>query len=318
MKKNLKITLGITLLISLLITRTYLYALASNMPEVNMKPFFEVTNTEVAKNEKVEMVINLESIKYDEFTFKLESDEIMDSVELPQTEEINTEKNSNEIVMEVSKEKTNVQSINLYYSIPETKQVGDTIKFVVTITSSMNNEMVGANNEENKNVQDSIYSELPKEYEESIEVEIKIVEGKNENINGSGSSGNQFPNQNGQSSVTQPNISNNNMSMPSGTISYTSAPKVTYNGSDNNYLKKLAVDGYELNREFSKENTTYFVTVNSDVEKLSITAKSDDSDATVCVYGNSGLKEGTNKVLITVTAENGNVRTYRVYVTKNS
>ena len=126
-----------------------------------------------------------------------------------------------------------------------------------------------------------------------------------------------MPNQTGQSS-TKPNISNNNVSIPSSSVSYNTTQKVTYNGSDNNYLKKLVVSNYELNREFSKENTTYFVTIENDINKLNIKATAQDEDAIVCVYGNENLKEGTNKILISVTAENGNVRNYRIYVTKNS
>ena len=58
------------------------------------------------------------------------------------------------------------------------------------------------------------------------------------------------------------------------------------------------------------------VTIDKDIENLNITAKAEVSSATVTIYGNTNLKSGTNKILINVTAENGDVKTYRIYVTK--
>lgn len=94
--------------------------------------------------------------------------------------------------------------------------------------------------------------------------------------------------------------------------------EVTYNGSDNNYLKNIVVNGHTLNKEFSKDNSTYFITVENDVDSLDITTSQDEDSEIVCIYGNESLSEGINKILISVTAENGNVRNYRIYVTKKS
>jgi hypothetical protein len=91
---------------------------------------------------------------------------------------------------------------------------------------------------------------------------------------------------------------------------------VTYKGDSNNYLSTLSISGYDFTTEFSKTNTTYFVNVDSSVEKLSITATAEDSTATVSIYGNSDLKEGNNKILVTVTADNGDIKTYRIYAVK--
>lgn len=93
---------------------------------------------------------------------------------------------------------------------------------------------------------------------------------------------------------------------------------VTYNGSDNNYLSSLSISGYEFTKSFSKENTTYFVTVDHDLESIDIKQIAEDSNAKVCIYGNNNLIEGTNKILISVTAENGNVRIYRIILTRES
>lgn len=346
MKKNLKKVFIVILLLSLLIPLTYSYALSLAEPDVIQKQFFEISKKEVTKNEKVEMTINLDVIKYNEFTFTLTSDEVIENLEITQSEEITAQQNNNEIVMEINKEETNVQTINLYYSIPENKKVGDTIKFIATITSNIENgidetdkeiiEVPAENEEITKNeIEVSPQSEETnvviddtekvennnnvideqKQDTQTIEIEIKIVEEKSDNQQTTGN--NQIPNQNNGSSGAMPNISINNSNMPSGSMG-TQVQKVVYKGSDNNYLSKLSAKGYTFNREFSKENSTYFITVENDIKKVNITAIAQDDDAKVCVYGNDNLKEGTNKILITVTAENGNVRNYRIYVTKNN
>lgn len=358
MKKNLKISVIIILIFALLIPITYSYALSIVQPNVEEKYFFEVSKTEVTKNEKVEMILNLDSIEYNEFIFELKSDEVIENVEIVQNDEIDAEKNNNEIVMEINKEKTNVKTINLYYSIPENKEVGDTIKFIATITSIINNEKepVGKEESEQPTEKEEIGEEEGKlsiENEEtendeqkqetqSIEIEIKIVEEINDNKednkpednkteiqipntdnNKQEMDNNQIPNKNNGSSTTVQKIPTNYSniqynSMSNITINNNQVPKVTYNGSDNNYLSELTVEGYTFNRAFSKENTTYFISVEKETDKLNISAIVDDDEATVTIYGNESLKEGTNKILITVTAENGDVRNYRIYVTKNS
>ena len=345
MKKNLKKVFIVILLLSLLIPLTYSYALSLAEPDVIQKQFFEISKIEVTKNEKVEMIINLDVIKYKEFTFTLTSDAAIENLEITQSEEITAQQNNNEIVMEINKEKTNVETINLYYSIPESKKVGDTIKFIATITSNTENGIdetdkeiieVPVENEEITNneieispqvdetnviinetekVENNNVIDEPKQETQTIEIEIKIVEEKSDNQQATGN--NQIPNQNNGASGAMPNISINNSNMLSGSMG-TQVQKVVYKGSDNNYLSKLSAKGYTFNREFSKENSTYFITVENDIKKVNITATAQDDNAKVCVYGNDNLKEGTNKILITVTAENGNVRNYRIYVTKNS
>ena len=340
MKKNLKILFIIILIFSLLIPITYSHALSFVEPGKNEKQFFEISKTEFTKNEKVEMIINLDSIKYNEFTFELNSDEVIEKLEIEQSDEIEAERNNNEIVIEINKAKTNVKTIKLFYSIPENKNVGDTIKFIATITNNIKNETQETDKEQNNKPieNEEILNNDSKQEKESIELEIKIVEEKvsdNQENNKPGIQepttdnnkqnidNNKFPNQNDESSTTAqkiptnyPNTQYNSMSNIS--IGNNQVAEVTYKGSDNNYLSELIVDGYTFNRDFSKENTTYFITVGNEIETLDITANVDDDGATLSMYGNEDLKEGTNKILITVTAENGDVRNYRIYVTKNS
>ena len=360
MKKNLKIVCIIILILLLLIPITYSYARSIIELDANEKQFFEISKTEFTKKEKVEMIINLDSINYSKFIFELKSDEVIEELEITQSDEIIAEKNNNEIVMEIDKSKTNINTINLFYSIPENKNVGDTIKFIATITSIMNDEnqevnkeeseLPTENNETTKNDEETniIIDEIekveketqtekeeidnPKQETQSIELEIKIIEEKSDNKpetqepntdnNKQEIDSNKMPNKNNESTTTAQKIPTNYSnvqynSMSNISISNNQVAKVTYKGSDNNYLNELVVDGYTFNRDFSKENTTYFITVEKEIEKLDITAKVDDDEANVTIYGNENLKEGTNKILITVTAENGDVRNYRIYVTKN-
>lgn len=367
MKKNLKMIFIFVVLLIGVIPIIYSYAMPNIAPEKNEKQFFEIAKTEVVKNQKVEMVINLDSINYNEFIFELQSNEDIGNLEITQSDEVTAQKNNNEIVMQINKEKANVKTINLYYKIPENKEVGDTIKFIATITSIINNESEPKDPEQNelitekeemdennaeqtteleetgteeevleKNETDNKTNE-PKQETQSIELEVKIIEEDNDtkkedNVpqfetlnkedNKQQMENNQKPN---TENLIETNVQTKPNSYPS--VQYSSMNNlvidsnqtaiVTYKGSDNNYLKKLSVNGYTLNRKFSKENTTYFIDVDEKTEKIDIKAIAEDDEAIVCIYGNEELKNGTNKILITVTAENGNIRNYRIYVTKN-
>ncbi len=90
----------------------------------------------------------------------------------------------------------------------------------------------------------------------------------------------------------------------------------TYQGSSNNYLSSLSVTGYELNNTFDKTTNDYFISVPENVNSINVNVTKEDSSATVTTYGNTNLVSGQNKVIINVTAQDGSVRTYRVYVTK--
>ena len=91
----------------------------------------------------------------------------------------------------------------------------------------------------------------------------------------------------------------------------------TYKGSANNYLKSLSVTGVEFKNEFKKTTADYFARLDDDdLEKVTVNAVAEDSSAIVTIYGNTNLKKGKNKIIINITADNGDVRTYRIYLTK--
>ncbi len=88
----------------------------------------------------------------------------------------------------------------------------------------------------------------------------------------------------------------------------------TYNGSQNNYLSTLSISGVEFESAFKKTTSDYFATVDSTVTSVNVTATAEDSSAVVTVYGDANLTAGRNKVLINVTAEDGSIRTYRIFI----
>lgn len=110
-------------------------------------------------------------------------------------------------------------------------------------------------------------------------------------------------------------------SMNFATINYsenamtsTQVEKVTYNGSNNNYLSSLAIDGVELNTTFNKENSNYFVEIQNQTS-LNVTAVAEDETAKVVITGEDNITSSESKILISVTAENGDIRYYRIFVT---
>lgn len=92
------------------------------------------------------------------------------------------------------------------------------------------------------------------------------------------------------------------------------AKPVVYYSSSNNYLKSLEVEGYEI--DFNKKVKEYSITVKNDVTSLDIKALAEHSKARVEITGNGDFKVGENTVVITVTAEDGSTRTYKLSVTK--
>lgn len=89
---------------------------------------------------------------------------------------------------------------------------------------------------------------------------------------------------------------------------------VVYNYSSNNYLESLEVEGYEI--DFDKKINEYKITVKNSVTSLDIKAIAEHSKSRVKITGNGDFKEGENTVVITVTAEDGSTREYKLLVTR--
>ena len=73
----------------------------------------------------------------------------------------------------------------------------------------------------------------------------------------------------------------------------------------NTNLETLAVEYYTLSPEYNANVTNYNVEISNLTNDLNILAIPEDEDAKVDISGNKNLKTGNNKVIISVTAENG-------------
>lgn len=86
--------------------------------------------------------------------------------------------------------------------------------------------------------------------------------------------------------------------------------------SNNTNLKVLSIEGVELTPAFSANVTEYSVKLtNYKEQSLKINAQAEDEKATVKVEGNEEIKIGENVISITVTAEDGTTKVYKVAVT---
>ena len=90
--------------------------------------------------------------------------------------------------------------------------------------------------------------------------------------------------------------------------------EATYSSDAN--LKSLSVEGYEINPVFNKSTLEYYLEVENEIDKVTIIASKNDSNATVDGTGEKELTEGLNKVEINVTAQKGNKQTYVINITR--
>lgn len=82
--------------------------------------------------------------------------------------------------------------------------------------------------------------------------------------------------------------------------------------SKNNNLSSLSIDGYELSPAFNKNTTEYTVKLKPETEKIKINATKEDSTATIYGTGNVEVSDGSNKLKVQVTAQNGNTKIYTI------
>lgn len=81
-------------------------------------------------------------------------------------------------------------------------------------------------------------------------------------------------------------------------------------------LSDLQISPGTLSPAFSPETENYTAIVGGDVDTLTVSAPAADASSSVSVSGNEGLQLGDNEVVCTVTAADGQTRTYRIKVTK--
>ena len=244
----------------------------------NNTQFIKINDT-VEIDKEINMILYVDNIPYDNFTFKLYSNNTLKDVN---TEDIDLKNyNNEEISFDYCINCSNLKTITLNYKLPETSIVGDKITLNVELINKDNTlELI--------------------DYRTTVTIIETIQEIKNE----------QEKNSNSKSSLSN----NANHSTNTSKSSSKSNVSTTYNGSSNNYLSNISIKGYTLNKNFIKERLTYFVTVPNNVKSLNISTTKEDSNASVNISGNSNFSVGINKVLIKVTAQDGRIKTYRIYV----
>jgi len=88
--------------------------------------------------------------------------------------------------------------------------------------------------------------------------------------------------------------------------------------SSNNNLASLSVSSGTLSPAFNAAVTNYTCTVANSVSSLTITATAADATATVAGAGVKNLNVGSNMFQVVVTAQNGNIKTYVLTVTRQA
>ena len=242
-------------------------------------------------NKDITLTINLKSIDYDNFTFRLLSSNLLESVNSSNVELNN---NNEEITFDYCINCSKLDKLTLSYKLPSNVKVGDQITFYAEVINKAN-----------------IEEKL------SVRKVVTIIEEKKEEYNKDKNDNNKNKNKFNKNSGFTFNSSSSSKKSTFKISNISGFNKVTYKGSDNNYLSSLSVSKYSfINRKFSKDGLNYFVTVKNKVTSVKVNAKKEHSKAKVSISGNTNLKVGINKVLVTVTSESGKTRNYRIFVTR--
>ena len=88
--------------------------------------------------------------------------------------------------------------------------------------------------------------------------------------------------------------------------------------SSNNNLKRLEVEGFDLNPSFSPNTTEYTVNASHDVNKIKTHAWTEHEKGDLSGDGEKEVKEGNNTFEVSVKAENGSKKTYKINVIVDS
>ena len=98
----------------------------------------------------------------------------------------------------------------------------------------------------------------------------------------------------------------------------TACTKPALDGSPNNKLGGLAVEGFALTPTFNMDTTSYDLIVDESVSSVNVQASVLDSTASVSGTGTISLQSGINEIRINVTAQNGTVREYVIHVVRQA
>ena len=311
---NKKIKIGISILLLIIMISVHVSYAVGNQ---NEKEFFKVNKEEISPEETLEMTFDISSLEYDKFQILLKSNVNPENIYTENQGNIIIENNENAISIDIDKEKISLNQIKLYYPIPKEMVIGTKIQFTAQITNqeTVVNEVTKTITVVEKKVEDEKPSEEntknPNENNNNQNNNKQNNETTMTNTQKNSPNQEQTNNKNGKISSSS-NTNNQRMSSNANIGSSLSNSgtnnenQAIYNGSNNNYLSKLEIDGIELNTPFKKENGTYFIKTDN-INNINIVAVAEDSTAKVNIARN-------NKILISVTAQNGDVRYYRIFV----
>lgn len=96
----------------------------------------------------------------------------------------------------------------------------------------------------------------------------------------------------------------------------TAAIKPTGDGSPNNCLATLSINGQSLTPTFSKFTTEYSLVVDNSVTSVEVNATSIVNSTKVTGTGTHELKEGSNTIVVTAIAQNGTSRNYTITIVR--
>lgn len=114
------------------------------------------------------------------------------------------------------------------------------------------------------------------------------------------------------------NISEIRFTVQAEDTTYTNEYVVTLNklSSTNNNLASLSVDNGTLTPNFNKDTTKYTVSVDSSIDKINVTATTEDNKASLTGDGEHNLSFGENTIKVVVTAEDNSTKEYEIVVTR--
>lgn len=119
----------------------------------------------------------------------------------------------------------------------------------------------------------------------------------------------------GARSVTIPIVETNTSTPPSnnsGTSTKPQTPTHVDNRSSNNMLSSLTISSGTLTPAFDTNTSEYTVQLPSNATSISVNAESSDSKSKINGLGDKPLEVGENVIIISVIAENGAERVYKI------
>lgn len=93
--------------------------------------------------------------------------------------------------------------------------------------------------------------------------------------------------------------------------------KPTLDGSPNNKLSTISVDGFTITPAFNRDTSDYQVSVNSSVSSVTVRASAIDSSAQIAGVGTVNLVGAITDVKLIVTAQNGSRREYNLRILRS-